>query len=293
MAAKRVLRPRGLNVSAFGAVWIQVPEVAGSIVGRTRPSTEATGSENVTWIGVDGSITVPESASRPPGAACPTGTSSPYRRWELLPRPGGGRDGQHAEAVRPGGEHAGCERRAAALRTRGAARGSPAASAEQARPAREMKHHRRVRREMEERATDFRLGRRQGLRDVLGAPDEPTEPRRPAHGCPNLQPLACRELPTGRIFPSRSETATGRPAASRTETAATCSPVPATVTFARACGSAAIAAPGQVRRIASRPPPATSARTRSTTSTIGARERLRRRRRAGYREYDSTRADTS
>ncbi len=51
--------PLGLKVNAFDAVWIQFPEVAGSIVGRTRPSTAEIGSENVTWIGVEGSSTEP------------------------------------------------------------------------------------------------------------------------------------------------------------------------------------------------------------------------------------------
>ena len=120
--------PAGWKVSVFTAVSVQVPGVAGSIVGRTRPSTAATGSEKVASIGVEGSITEPgvgltTASRRPPGRepahpnrhrASPT-TGLPWKRR-------GRRSGSARSRARRSQRHA------AACRRPGAAACSPAAS---------------------------------------------------------------------------------------------------------------------------------------------------------------------
>ena len=190
--------PVGLKVSWLAEVWLQIPGVGGSSLGRVTPRTAFTGCEKVSSIGVVGSIVVPGVGLTSASSRSPSGNQ--------LTRTGAERRSQVRAA-------------AATVRTpkrfgpvarspvRSAARGllkrmlccwNPGSfSCDEARRLTEAELDRRTGGEVEQRRPNVGARRRHRRLDRLVAADEPRHPRGAAHGRGHVELLARCELPGG------------------------------------------------------------------------------------------------
>ena len=170
------------------------------------------------------------------------------RRPEELPRPGGGRDREHAEAVGAARAQAGLEHVARLGEAQPLRLVAGELQADEARRAGEVEVDRRPGRQVEQRR---RPRPRTGVTTVAStcsvAPSshETSEERLTVARTRRRSPAG--SLPTGQIDPERILTGTRRPLASTTETLASDSPTGAVVTAASASGEAARRAPPATR----------------------------------------------
>ena len=191
--------PAGWNVSELTAPSVQVPGTGGSNVGRTRPSTSETGCEKVSWIGVDGSITVPgagltSASSRAPGGGnqlTPTGAESCSQgraAAATVSVPKRLRAGRLEARVEAGARFREDELLLAVARQ---------LEAQVARAAAEAEHDRGAVLQVEEGRAHVGARRHERRLDLLRAADEPRDPRRALDRGAHAHPLARRQLALG------------------------------------------------------------------------------------------------